>query len=222
MSKPHVIIVGFGQGIGYGIARAFAKTGSRLSLLSRSLDKSRDQVHALIQCGAAVVAYSVDAGDLDGLTATIHRAMVRYGEPVALVFNVVSRSYGPPSHIEPSSLTQDFNTNVSAALASARAVLPGMRTYQAGNILFTGCGLALYPTREISSIGFCKAALRSLAFALADELDGTGVRAGIVTVMDHVQPDGPVDPLQVGEAFVDLCAQPTATFPVELVFTGAS
>jgi len=214
MSRPHAVIVGFGPGIGAGAAQAFAGAGFNLSLISRNPEKHRRHLPAEI----AARFYPTDAGDPDALSTAIQSAIGADGVPDVLVYNAVSSGIGKPSTIEPASLTRDFSTNVSGALAAARAVLPGMRARSSGTILFTGGGWALYPSADFASISIGKAALRSLTFMLAEELAGTGVRAATLTVMGVVQPDTPFDPGRIGRAFLDMYRQPTESFPVELQF----
>jgi short-subunit dehydrogenase len=214
MSKHHAIIVGFGPGNGSGIARAFAEEGFCLSLISRK------PVPFELE-GVESLSLQADAADPAALTAAIEAASAHFGAPEVLVYNAAAYAQGRPSSIEPASLTADFAVNVSGALASARAVLPAMRHRDSGTILFTGGGWALYPSVDFASMSLGKIGIRSLTFLLADELRGTGVRAGTVTVMGTVAPNTPFDPLKIGRAFVEMYRQPADSFQIELQFKGA-
>lgn len=218
MSQLHAIIVGFGPGNGVGIATAFAREGFALSLLARSPERQSGSALALRQRGAALEMFSADAAQPTSLRAGIQAAMARFGSPEVLVYNVAVPVGGKPSMIDPAALTADFNANVSGALVAAQAVLPDMLQRKAGALLFTGGSWALTPSAQFTSLSLSKAALRALTFTLAEELRGTGVRAGTVTLFGAVRAGGDLDPLKVGQAFVDLYHQPAETFPVEIQF----
>lgn len=220
MSKPHAIIIGAGPGVGLGVARAFAKEGFNLSLLSRNPEKIKDEVLGLIQQGTSANSIAADAGDHASLTQAIEHATKKFGDAEVLVFNVLAFSQGKPSTITPEGLTRDFHTNVSGGLAAVRAVLPSMLQRKSGTILFTGGGWAIYPAVEVTSVSIDKGALRTLALMLAEELKGTGVRVGTVTIMGAVALGTPFDPAKIGRMFVEAYRYPEAAFPVELQFKG--
>jgi short-subunit dehydrogenase len=219
MSKPHAVIVGFGPGVGFGLAHAFGRAGFSLSLIARNPDKVQNQLNDLKQSGVAIELIKTDASDGDSLHRAVQEAINRLGSPSVLIYNVVAPAQGRPSTIEPADLTRDLN--VVGALASARAVLPDMLAQKSGTILCTGGGWALYPSVDFASISIGKAALRSLVFTLAEEMKGTGVRVGTVTIMGTVQPGTAFDPEKIGRVFLDLYNQPDPSFPTEVQFKGA-
>ena len=138
-----------------------------------------------------------------------------------LVYNALSATFGKPSTLAPETLVTDFRVNVTGALAAVRAVLPGMKTRGHGSILFTGGGWALQPWDEAASPSIGKAGLRSLAFTLAQELHGTGVRVGTVTICGEVAPGTPFDPDKIGEIFLAMHRAPENEFQTEVVFKGS-
>jgi NAD(P)-dependent dehydrogenase (short-subunit alcohol dehydrogenase family) len=220
LPKPHAIIVGFGPGNGLGIGGAFGLAGFSLSLIARNPNELKDEILALIQAGSPAEAFTADAGDAIALADAIRRATEIFGPAEVIVYNVLASSQGRPSAIDPGRLTQDFGVNVSGALTSVRAVLPEMLRRGKGTILFTGGGWAIYPSVDFASASLGKCAQRMLALLLAEELQGTGVRAGTLTIMGSVRRNTPFDPDRIGEAFVDMYRQPTSTFQAEVQFTG--
>ncbi len=221
MEKKHIVIVGAGPGIGLGAARAFGTAGFAVSLLARRQDALNDAVATLRASGVSAEAFVADAGHAAGMTAAVHEAEARLGPAEALLYNAVSFSAGLPSTVNPEILARDLNVNVIGALAAAQTVLPGMRERRTGTLLFTGGGWAHYPNPAFAAMGIGKGALRTLVSLLAKELDGSGVRAGSVTVMGTVERGTPFDPDRIGQAFLDLYQQPTEAFPVETFFRGA-
>jgi NADP-dependent 3-hydroxy acid dehydrogenase YdfG len=221
MSRKHAIIVGAGPGIGLGAARAFGTDGFAVSLLARRQNHLDQATRSLNADGIAAAGFVADAGDAGSLTEALESAVARWGVADTLIYNAVSFSQGTPSTMDPAILTHDFAVNVAGALVAARTVLPGMRQRGAGTLLFTGGGWAIYPDLAFASMGVSKGALRTLVTLLAQELKGTGIRVGTLTVMGTVQPGSAFDPDAIGRAYLDLYRQPTDGFPVEIQYRGA-
>lgn len=219
--QPHAIIVGFGPGNGVGIAKAFAGERFALSLLARSPEKQLDPLRALEALGATAEVFAADAARADSLRAGIQQAVERFGTPEVLIYNVAVPTMGKPSAVDPAALSTDFVANVAGALVATQAVLPGMLARKSGTILFTGGSWALQPVAQFTSLSVSKAALRALTFTLAEELQGSGVRAGTVTIFGAVRPGGDFDPLKIGRAFLSLYREPDASFPIEVQFRGS-
>jgi NAD(P)-dependent dehydrogenase (short-subunit alcohol dehydrogenase family) len=221
MSQPLCLIVGFGPGNGLGIARAFGRAGFALALLSRNPAKQAPWQVSLENDGIAARQYSADAANEASLNGAIAKAENELGGTIVLVYNALSATFGKPSTLAPETLVTDFRVNVTGALAAVRAVLPGMKTRGHGSILFTGGGWALQPWDEAASPSIGKAGLRSLAFTLAQELHGTGVRVGTVTICGAVAPGTPFDPDKIGEIFLAMHRAPENEFQTEVVFKGS-
>ncbi|WP_170323240.1 SDR family NAD(P)-dependent oxidoreductase [Bradyrhizobium sp. STM 3809] len=212
-------MIGFGPGVGFGIARAFAKWGIS-SLMSRNPENLRSQIELLSKDASKVDPFSVDAGEPDSIAQFVQAAIGKSGNVDVLIYNVVALARGRPSTIQPATLTSELNINVSGALASVRAVLPDMLQRKSGTLLFSGGGWTVYPAMEFASISIGKAALRSLSLMLAEELRDSGVRAGMVTIIGAVEAGAPFDPQKIGRSFDDLYRQPTDQFPAEIYFRG--
>lgn len=221
MRKPHAIVVGFGPGNGLGIASAFGSAGFCLSLVARDPDSLKDEILGLAQAGYIVTTHSADAHDHSLLTLAVQSATDRLGPPEVLIYNVATCSPGKPSHLTPAQLGSDLEVNVSGALACVNAVLPSMLKRKSGAILFTGGGWALRPALDFASVSLGKSALRVLALLLAEELEGSGVRVGILHVMGAVRRGTRFDPAKIGKAFLDMYQQPKNAFIPEVQFNGS-
>jgi NAD(P)-dependent dehydrogenase (short-subunit alcohol dehydrogenase family) len=129
------------------------------------------------------------------------------GAPEVLVYNASGGTPGPAAELDPATLPMDFRVNVGAALASVRWALPAMRRAGRGTLLFTGGGLALRPQTGLASASLGKAALRSLALSLGQELAPEGIHAATVTVCGFIQPGTPFAPELIAQTFWDLHLQ---------------
>jgi NAD(P)-dependent dehydrogenase (short-subunit alcohol dehydrogenase family) len=230
MDPAVCIVVGYGPGVGHGIARAFAQAGASLLLLCRQPERHgpllAELQGALQSSGAAARLQAADAGDPEALAAAIGAglaALPAQGGPVVLVYNAVVPTAAPPSALSPARLAADLQVDVVGALAAVQAVLPLLHQ-RGGTLLFTGGGMAHHPVAPLASIGIGKAALRALVQCLAQELAGQSpaVGVGMVTIMGQVAAGTAFDPAAIGESFVALQqrlarAEPG---PLEVLFQG--
>lgn len=212
MDPAVCIVVGYGPGVGHGIARAFAQAGASLLLLGRQPERHgpllAELQGALQASGAAARLQAADAGDPEALAAAIGAglaALPAQAGPVVLVYNAVVPTAAPPTALRPARLAADLQVDVVGALAAVQAVLPLLRQ-RGGALLFTGGGMAHHPVAAVASIGIGKAALRALVQCLAQELAGhsPAVGVGMVTIMGQVAAGTAFDPAAIGEAFVAL------------------
>ncbi|NJN31487.1 MAG: SDR family NAD(P)-dependent oxidoreductase [Synechococcales cyanobacterium RM1_1_8] len=216
--KPLCIIVGFGTGVGLGIARTSGNAGFQLGLIARNPAKYADVLSELSESGIEAQIEAADVSDELALGNAIAKLQQAQGIAEVLIYNAVSPNFGKPTTLKASQLAQDFAVNVVGALVAAQAVLPSMKSNQRGSLLFTGGGWAHYPWDEASSIGIGKAGLRSLALTLAQELSETPIRIGMVSIMGQVAPDTPFDPDKIGDAFLAMHRQPAEGYQPELLF----
>lgn len=199
-----VIIVGYGPGVAAGVAKAFAQQGHSIALIARSADKVAAAADALAAAGAVATGHVADASDDDALLAAIAEARAVHGDPQVLVYNAAYWRPGPVLALSTNDLLADFRTCVGGALTAARDVTPAMVAAGNGSLLFTGGGLAMYPSPEAPSLSIGKASIRSLALMLASELAPKGVRVGTVTIAGMVSEEGTLNPTRIGEAFLAL------------------
>ncbi|MEL6759349.1 MAG: SDR family NAD(P)-dependent oxidoreductase [Myxococcota bacterium] len=215
MAQKSLIIVGVGPGNGRAIAERFGREGYGLGLIARSQEKLRRHAKELTAAGFETAYHAADSRDLVALCRAITGLESELGVIDVLAFNAYGATPERPSSLAPEQLIDDLVVNAAAPLAAAQAVLPGMRKRKTGAIVFTGGGLALYPSMQAPSLSIGKAAIRSLAFVLNEELKPAGVRAGTVTVAGLVGPDIPAS--TVADAFWSLAQDRTGEMPAEIV-----
>jgi short-subunit dehydrogenase len=97
-----------------------------------------------------------------------------------------------------------MRVNFIAATQLTALLAPAMRASGTGSLLFTGGGAALRVYAGLSSLCAGKAALRMWALTLAEDLAGTGVRVGTVTVDGRVERGTPFDPDNIAAALLRL------------------
>jgi short-subunit dehydrogenase len=84
--------------------------------------------------------------------------------------------------------------------------------------LFTGSGFASEPVANYASLSIGKAALRSLANTLAQELGADDIHVATVTVQGFVQSNTRFDPHRIAQAYVKLHKQGKGSFDNETIY----
>lgn len=219
MSHPLALVIGAGPGIGLATGRRFARGGFNVGLVARDSGCLEAFEGALAEAGApSARALAADVRDGAALTQALENLQDgSLGEPHVLVYNASFGHPTSPSRLGPEELEEAFRANVLAALQSARSVLPAMRAAGRGTILFTGGGLALIPKAREASLSMGKAALRSLALCLAEELEPEGIHVATLTVRGFVQVGTPFNPELVAERFWELHGEPREAWHREAV-----
>ena len=218
MKKSVCGIVGFGPGVGFGLAKAFGREGFNLALLSRDPAKHAPLITLLARENLTARSYAADAGDEAALGLALAQAERELGDLSVLIYNAIAPTFLKPTQLTPDRLVADFRVNVAGALAATLAVLPGMQARGHGTILFTGGGWALHPWDGAASPSLGKAGIRSLAYTLAQELGGHGIHVGTVTIAGQVQAGTHFDPDKIAAAYVKLHRQPPGQFETEFIY----
>jgi NAD(P)-dependent dehydrogenase (short-subunit alcohol dehydrogenase family) len=217
-TKPVCVIIGAGPGIGLAVAKRFAAESFSIALIARNAERAR-QLAA--KAGLPDVnAYAADAGEPLSLHGALAAAANDLGPIDVVVYNATALTMAAPTTLSAAALQADLSVSVVGALGAIQSVAPSMVERGTGTILFTGGGLALYPSAAVTSLSVGKAALRSLAFCLAEELAASPIRVGMVSVFGAVEPGTPFDPAKIADSFWDLHADRDGTLGTEDQFTG--
>lgn len=90
-----VFVAGASSGINLGIARAFAREGARLTVLSRSPEKIESAAAELRELGAEAVGIACDVRDYAGLEAAFAQAAEAHGSVDVLVSGAAGNFLAP-------------------------------------------------------------------------------------------------------------------------------
>lgn len=218
--KGPAIIIGYGPGVSGAVAEALAGEGYPLALVARDAGKLEAAVSAFVARGIKAQAFATDAGDAASLAKALDAIRVAHGDAEVLLYNAAYWRPGPVLDTTPESFDEDFRVCVTGALVAARALAPAMIAAGRGTLLFTGGGLALYPSPQAPSLSVGKAGIRALALMLAEELAPKGIRVGTVTIAGQVEPGTAFAPEKIAEAFLSLHRGQPDPKTTEIVFTG--
>ena len=218
MGSPICVIVGYGPGVGHGIAQAFAAEGFQLALLSRHPGNHRELLDGLVAEGVAAQAFAADASQPASIQAAIAMVSSSLGEPEVLIYNASAFRQGPAGSLTSEEVLSDLNVIVGGALTSANAVIPGMKQRGHGTIMFTGSSWGEVPNPAFASTSIGKAALHHLARMFALDLQGSGVHSVLFIIKGLVHSETTENPKRIGEAFLKAYRLPISPEPTEIVF----
>ncbi len=176
-----VVITGASKGLGFAMAKQFAKQGNNLLLCARG-ETALYQALALLQQeypDQSIKAMPVDMSQKEAVVAFAAWCL-KQGTPDILINNAGTFIPGSVSNEPEGSLEQMLNTNLFSAYHLTRALLPAMKQKASGHI-FNICSIAslqAYPNGGSYSIS--KYALLGFSKNLREELKPTGIKVTAV------------------------------------------
>ena len=94
-SGQHVFVAGGTSGINLGIAKAFAKAGAKVSVMSRSQDKVDAAVAAIHAAGGAAFGQAADVREYAAVEAALKAAVAAHGKIDVLVSGAAGNFVAP-------------------------------------------------------------------------------------------------------------------------------
>lgn len=216
------IVAGVGPGMGFAIARRFAKEGYSIGLIARDQRRLDGYVSEHSLFGVKACGQSADLCDLAAMKSAFDQIKGELGSATVLVYNGARWHEQKAMEIDPMTFNWDIALCCTGALAAAQRVYPDMKQLGKGSILFTGGGLALYPEygANVSSLTAGKSALRGLTYAMAKELEPDGIHVATVTIAGQVAEGTGFAPDLIAERYWMLHQQNRDEWAIESVFDG--
>lgn len=201
MDKKTIVVVGAGQGLGNHVAKRFGQEGFRVVLMARSGQSLKAYQAQFEDEGIETHICEADAAKPESLTAALAQVMRQFGAPDVLIYNVGITAADDPQTMDSAELMRHYQVDVASAYACVRQVATDEFAGKNGVIIFTGGGLATHPTVGFIPLSLDKAALRTLAYLLHDELKPRGIFVGTVTVCGSIGIDNYFAPTRIAEAY---------------------
>lgn len=171
--QPLAVVTGASSGIGAATATRLVHEGYHVHAVARRSERLHSLSMRLSGTeGGQITSHALDVTDSEALTDLIGSL-----GPVDVLVN--NAGLGRMDEILAKSsiadITDTINTNVTASMVAARAVLPEMIKQGWGHIVNLGSMAGLYPLAA-ASYGASKGAIHLLSLNLRLELTGSGVR----------------------------------------------
>jgi len=183
--KDRVILVtGAGRGIGEAAAKAYAAHGATVLLLGKNednLNEVYDQIEAAGHPQPVVIPFNLETAlphQYDELAATIE---AEFGRLDGLLHNAAI--LGPRTPLEQLSgdnFMRVMQVNVNAMFMLTSTLLPLLKLSEDASVIFTSSSVGRQGRAYWGAYATSKFATEGLMQVLADEVDGTQVRANSV------------------------------------------
>ena len=187
MTMETAVIAGVGPGLGSSLARAFAREGYAVALISRRSESSEPVAEQIRSAGGKAIIIPADVTQRQAVLKSVKRASAELGSITALAYNASGYGRGAFLEIEPEQIRQSFDVGVMGAVHLAQAIIPQMLNAGHGFISLTGATAALRGRAGFAPLAIAKSSLRMLGQSLAREFHPRGIH------VIHVIVDGQID-----------------------------
>lgn len=226
------VVTGASTGIGYAIAKSFARAGMRLVLASQNAERLAHAVDELRQDRVPVIGVATDVGDEGQVRALADAAIAEYGAVHVLVNNAGVFAPGYLWDISSEAWKWVMDVNLWGPIHGIRAFVPHMLTQEEGHVVNVSSAGGLMPagvhgpycTTKHGVVGLSKALRADLAIKGADigvtlvcpGAVKTPITSQIKTTGPGGIPRGSVDlPPEVDTAFGSILTYTDAGIPAE-------
>ncbi|MCU1457765.1 MAG: short-chain dehydrogenase/reductase [Actinomycetia bacterium] len=177
------IVTGASGGVGRATAVALGAIGWNVAIGARRADALADTADLVEKAGGAPFAAPLDIADPQSVDDFFAAVTERFGPPDALVNNASLANIGRFHEQSPADFARDVQTNLLGTMFCARAMIRSLMPGDTiGDILFVSSESAHAPWPELVGYGTTKAGIEGLARGLTQELEGTGIRIGILRI----------------------------------------
>ena len=179
-SGKTIIITGASAGVGAACARAFATQKANLVLVARG-QQGLDIIEKELSAQTKVITVAMDVSNVEQCLALLVKAEEEFGTVDVLVNNAGMHSRGDLETVDPADVGAMVDINIRAPLVLSCAAIPYLRRAGGGGIVMVGSLAGMAPLQGAATYSGTKAGLRAFAYALADEMRGTGIHVGVVS-----------------------------------------
>jgi short-subunit dehydrogenase len=172
-----VLVTGASSGIGAATARLFARSGARLTICARRLDRLHEVADQCRHAGAeAVVVRKTDMTRPADVRAFVAGALRDFDRIDVLVNNAGVGWRGRFQDMPEEAIRNLIETNLTGLAVAVQAVLPPMLEANSGVIINVSSVVGFRATPYSAMYSATKHAVTGLSHALRGELSGTGVK----------------------------------------------
>lgn len=180
------IVTGASQGSGYGAARAMAREGASVVLVSRTREKLEGVAREIEAAGGAAIVHPADVTDRVAIEALVAATVARFGRIDVLVNAAQSPVIrtAPLADISDEDVSELWESGAVATLALMRVIRPHMIAAGGGSIVNFGSG-AIHNPAQYGVYAGVKAAIQAISRAAALEWAKEGIRVNVVFPMSE-------------------------------------
>jgi 3-oxoacyl-[acyl-carrier protein] reductase len=182
LSGRVALVTGGSRGIGRAISLALAADGADIAVNYRKdLDAAEATVDEIRALGRKAASFQASVGDWEQDVAMVESALGEFGHIDMLINNAGIASRGQSvADTDPTEMERVVRTHAFAPHYLSKLVLPSMRTQDRGDIIMISSAATRFFAGNGGPYNMGKAAMEALAYTLAKEERGNGIRVNIV------------------------------------------
>jgi len=183
--EPHpqrriAVVSGASSGIGAATAIALATAGYPVALGARRLEACEDLAAKIRAGGGEAFAARLDVSDDQSVRGFVGAAADALGPAEILVSCAGDMEARLVHETTSAEFLREIDVNLAGAHRLVSAIVPGMIARQRGDVVFISSDVARTPRPRMGGYVAAKNGLDGMARAMQMELEGTGVRVGLV------------------------------------------
>lgn len=175
-----VLVAGASSGIGAATAQWLAAAGHPVALAARRLDRLTELAETITDAAGEAVAVPLDVTDESSVLDCVAKAQAAIGDLEIVVAGAGDLDVALSYEMSTTAFADQIGIHLTGAYRLYRAVIGGMIDRARGDVVFIGSDVSIRPRPWSSAYVAAKSGIDGLVATIALELEGTGVRAGVV------------------------------------------
>lgn len=176
-----VIVTGASSGIGESASRLFAKEGANVVLAARNAVTLEHLASEIAADGGVAMAVPTDVSDSSACAMLLEAAQAKFGAVHVLVNNAGYNFRGAVEEAPSAELARIIDVNLKAPIVLTRLALPYLRRSGKAAVVNVASIAGRIPLPYEATYSASKFGLRAFTFALAEELESTGITVSAVS-----------------------------------------
>jgi 3-oxoacyl-[acyl-carrier protein] reductase len=177
LSGKNALVTGSTRGIGRAIAERLAKSGARVAVVGRDLQKAQE---AAVAVGSGAQGFACDVTDTAAVTKLVADVEAAFGSIDILVNNAGITRDNLVMRLKDEDWDAVQNANLRGAFASIRAVSRGMMKRRSGRIINVSSIVGMIGNKGQANYAASKAGLIALTKSVAKELGSRNILVNAV------------------------------------------
>lgn len=228
---PVAVIAGVGEGLGYALARRFARAGYNVALVARSAERLARLAEEIRKAGGKAFPAPTDVREEQEVMALFDALESEHGPVEVAAFNA-GANFRASIHDTPADMFEKiWRLGCYAGFLFGREAARRMTPRGKGTILFTGATASIRGASHFAAFAAAKNGLRAVAQSMARELGPKGIHVAHVVIdgmidtaavrqrfperVKDLGPDAMLDTAAIAELFYQVHAQPRSAWTFE-------
>jgi 3-oxoacyl-[acyl-carrier protein] reductase len=177
LNGKNALVTGSTRGIGRAIAETLAKSGARVAVVGRDLQKAKE---AAAEVGGGAQGFACDVTDTSAVAKLIADVEAAFGSIDILVNNAGITRDNLVMRLKDEDWDAVINANLRGAFAAIRAVSRGMMKRRSGRIINVSSIVGIIGNKGQANYAASKAGLIALTKSVAKELGSRNILVNAV------------------------------------------